>query len=260
MRWLVHLAALEEEGTLLGDEELEAREVDDLHVGLDEGEVRIHGDVDGHRARGAPAGVSADLEVGLLALLRGGQTVGDQLPGLLLARPELQAGERAEAGDPERVFRRSRPERDLESPRDRPHQAEAPGAVFPGLEPQDREGDLELDSPPVPVAPGGARPGLVPDLVRGAPVVGDARVPLCRERVGGEAVRRASVEERVQDHPHRVVVAHVSVTTGHRCRQPIRLRVVALEGHVERGARLADADHRPEGRRLAELGLDLDEW
>jgi hypothetical protein len=208
---------LEEELALLGKEQVEARQVHLLVVGLDLGEVGVDRRVGDHARPHFPFGVEADVGVPRrVERAPGARSLGqaDQPVGL-----HLDVGPRSwEVGEPIQptglahpvespaLARPRRPQRLLVLAADHPPHVEAP-AVLTGAEgiAQRAEGDGHLRRPALRPAQRPHGPDGAPVGVERARLVRDERIELRAVRVSGEHEGVAPVAERIEEDRHRVV-------------------------------------------------------
>ena len=267
---------LQEEVALLGEEEVEAREVHLLVVGLHLGEVRMDGAVQHEPRPHFPLRVEAD--VGLPCRSRASSAPVNagclrQADEAVRLHLQVEAGARqaAEADEASRladaleaaaVARPGRPQRLLVLAAHHPPDVEAP-AVRPRLRgiTQRAEGDRDLRGPALGHALRAHRPDRAPVRVEGAGLVGDEGVELRAVRVGGEDHGIAPVAEGVEQDGHAVVARElVAVLEAGRLQQlvalpdaghhAVRLRVAGQHADVEVALVVEDAHLGLLGGRL----------
>ena len=278
---------LEEEGSLLGEEELEPIEVDLLVVHLDLREVGVVGQVEGQSRRDAVLQVAAESAQRERAAVRPVDAIdrfADDVGGHLqrapepLGRPDASqlSGER----DAEQVVlpRQRRPVRLLVAPADVALKVDAPGLLAAGREAQRAERDGELRRP-AHVGDGGAHlPHAVPVLVEAAagaadltagaepphaaaarPLVDELPVVLLAGRAGAEDKAVLPVEKGIQNELEAVAVGERRVAAAVGDDDRCRIAVVADDTEVD-GVRGVDDPHLgPFGSRPALFRLRLHE-
>ena len=269
-RPLEQVEPLREEGALLGEGDLVAREVEDDLVGLHLAEVRVDGPVEGQPApqRGAQvdpqvdgrveqAGLVADPVVVLGAQREPPGRVRGQ--GELLHRPEaVQAGQVGEAGDQVPIAALEGDAHQLlVGAGQQPLHREAPDLLGGRREAQDGERDAQLGRPAV----GGGRGGPVPHGVPVTVLLVVAVHDLVALHAGGveeEAVGGAAVVHRVDEDVDLVGVRGVVAPPQGAVDLP-GLAVVAGDADVEVPVVVEDPHLGPLRRSLALVGEDLHE-
>ena len=271
---------LQEEVPLLGEEEIEPREVDLLVVRLHLREVRVDGGVQDHARLHLPFRVQAQVALparvqpaGRPGILReAGQAVRLHLevpPRARKADQPLEAAGLAHPAEAPARARPRRPERLLVLAADHPPDVEAPALRSRvGRIPQGAERDRELRGPAFGPALRAHRPHRAPIGVEGAGLVGDERVELRPVRVGGEDHGVAAVAEGVEEDGHRVVARElvaVVVAAGlqdlvalpHPRHDARRLRIPGQHRDVEVAVVVQHPHLRGLGGRRSLLGLAL---
>ena len=238
--------AFEEEVALLGEEQVEAGEVDLLFVDLDLGEVGVDGQVGGEVLGQPVLEVAADppLEVPLRRR-HDGPVGGEPAEGVRLqldgaaADRRFQAGERArgrhlqDAAEGRECARHVGQVRPLVLPAHDPPQVDSPGLLAARAVAQRLEGNRHFDRPAAVEFRRPDRPHRVPVDV-GRALVGDLAVGEAADGVGVEDVAVAAVVEGVEQHREGVVLAQLVGVAPHLVGDAaLRLALVAAGRHVD---------------------------
>ena len=273
---------LQEEGPLLGEEQVEPVEVHLLLVDLDLGEVRVVGQVERETRRHAVLEVDTEVGVGLVLAAGAGRLaarsdrVGDQLQVAL--RWRLDAPERPRVGQPVQVVVPVEfgPEGNFPVARDVALEVQAPGLHLFRRIAEGAEGNRELRAPAELADLGGDGPGAVPVQVEAggqgaAPEAAvaahaaehagaafhDLAVVLDARRVRAEHETVAAVLERVEDDLEAVRLVQGRVAAAVRDDDPFGFPVVADDRHEEGVLGVREADLGPFRARLAGEGPGL---